>query len=38
MLKKIFEKARTKRLALDLSKQTLSKKSGVSYGVLKKVE
>lgn len=38
MLRKIAEKARAKRLFLDLSQQTLSKKSGVSYGVLKKFE
>ena len=38
MIKKIAEKARAKRLALDLSQQTLSEKSGVSYGVLKKFE
>lgn len=38
MLKKIAEKARAKRLSLDLSQQTLSDKSGVSYGVLKKFE
>jgi transcriptional regulator with XRE-family HTH domain len=38
MLKKIAEKARAKRLNLDLSQQTLSQKSGVSYGVLKKFE
>ena len=38
MQKKIAQKVRTKRLALDLSQQTLSEKSGVSYGVLKKFE
>ena len=38
MLKKIAEKARAKRLELDLSQHTLSKQSGVSYGVLKKFE
>jgi transcriptional regulator with XRE-family HTH domain len=38
MLKKIAESARTRRLALNLSQQTLSEKSGVSYGVLKKFE
>ncbi len=38
MRKKIAEKARVKRLSLDLSQQTLSEKSGVSYGVLKKFE
>jgi transcriptional regulator with XRE-family HTH domain len=36
--KQIAQQARTKRLALNLSQQTLSKKSGVSYGVLKKFE
>jgi transcriptional regulator with XRE-family HTH domain len=29
---------RTKRLSFDLSQKTLSEKSGVSYGVLKKFE
>lgn len=38
MLQKIAEKAKTKRLALDLSQATLSARSGVSYGVLKKFE
>lgn len=38
MSKKIAEKVRSKRLSLDLSQQTLSEKSGVSYGVLKKFE
>jgi len=38
MQKKITLSARAKRLALDLSQQTLSEKSGVSYGVLKKFE
>ncbi len=38
MLKKIAEKARAKRLTLNLSQQSLSEKSGVSYGVLKKFE
>ena len=38
MLKKVAAKARTKRLSLNLSQQTLSEKSGVSYGVLKKFE
>lgn len=38
ILKRIAEKVRAKRLALNLSQQTLSKKSGVSYGVLKKFE
>jgi len=36
--KKIAQKARAKRLTLDLSQRTLSEKSGVSYGVLKKFE
>ncbi len=34
----IAKKARDKRLKLNLSQQTLSKKSGVSYGTLKKFE
>lgn len=38
MQKKIAQKVRAKRLAFDLSQQTLSEKSGVSYGVLKKFE
>lgn len=38
MLQKIAEKAKVKRLSLDLSQKTLSEKSGVSYGVLKKFE
>lgn len=38
MLKKIAEKTRAKRLSLDLSQQSLSAKSGVSYSVLKKFE
>lgn len=38
ILKKIAEKSRAKRLALDLTQETLSAKSGVSYGVLKKFE
>ena len=38
MQKRIADKTRAKRLALDLSQQTLSEKSGVSYGVLKKFE
>ena len=38
MLKRIAEKARAKRLSLDLSQLTLSERSGVSYGVLKKFE
>ena len=36
--KKIADQARTKRLKLNLSQKTLSDKSGVSYGVLKKFE
>lgn len=36
--KKIALSVRAKRLVLDLSQETLSKKSGVSYGVLKKFE
>ncbi len=38
MQKKIAQKMRAKRLALNLSQQTLSKQSDVSYGVLKKFE
>lgn len=38
MLGKIAEKVRAKRLALNLSQKTLSERSGVSYGVLKKFE
>jgi transcriptional regulator with XRE-family HTH domain len=38
MQEKIARRVRAKRLSLDLSQQTLSKKSGVSYGVLKKFE
>ena len=38
MVHKIAEKAKAKRLSLDLSQKTLSAKSGVSYGVLKKFE
>ena len=38
MKKKIAEQARAKRLALNLSQETLSEKSGVSYSVLKKFE
>lgn len=38
MMKVIAEKMRAKRLALDLSQGTLSQRSGVSYGVLKKFE
>ena len=36
--KDIAEKARKKRLQLNISQQTLSEKSGVSYGTLKKFE
>ena len=36
--KQIAQQARAKRLALNLSQKTLSNKSGVSYGVLKKFE
>ena len=36
--KKIAMAARAKRLEMNLSQQTLSEKSGVSYGVLKKFE
>jgi transcriptional regulator with XRE-family HTH domain len=38
MQKKIALSMRAKRLELNLSQQTLSEKSGVSYGVLKKFE
>lgn len=38
VLKTIAQKARAKRLSLNLSQLTLSQKSGVSYGVLKKFE
>lgn len=38
MLKKIAERARAKRLELNFSQQTLSDRSGVSYGVIKKFE
>lgn len=38
MLKIISEKARDRRLSLDLSQKTLSQRLGVSYGVLKKFE
>lgn len=38
MQQRIASNARTRRLALDLSQQTLSDKSGVSYSVLKKFE
>jgi len=38
MLTAIAAKVRAKRLSLNLSQQTLSERSGVSYGVLKKFE
>jgi transcriptional regulator with XRE-family HTH domain len=38
ILRTIAAKAKAKRLSLDLSQQTLSERSGVSYGVLKKFE
>lgn len=38
MAREIAKKAREKRLKLNLSQQTLSEKSGVSYGTLKKFE
>ncbi len=38
MLQKIVKNAKATRLALNLSQKTLSEKSGVSYGVLKKFE
>jgi transcriptional regulator with XRE-family HTH domain len=38
MQQKIAQQLRAKRLALNLSQQTLSQRSGVSYGVLKKFE
>lgn len=38
MQKAIASKARNRRLELNLSQQTLSEKSGVSYGSLKKFE
>lgn len=38
MANDIAKKAQKKRLELNLSQQTLSKKSGVSYGTLKKFE
>lgn len=38
MQKVVAKRARTKRLALNLSQQTLAEKSGVSYGALKKFE
>jgi transcriptional regulator with XRE-family HTH domain len=34
----LAKRARTKRLSLNLSQQTLAQRSGVSYGVLKKFE
>jgi len=36
--KEIAKKAQEKRLKLNMSQQTLSEKSGVSYGTLKKFE
>ncbi|MDP2194161.1 MAG: helix-turn-helix transcriptional regulator [Alphaproteobacteria bacterium] len=38
MLKRVASRARDLRLDLNLSQQTLSEKSGVSYGSLKKFE
>ena len=38
MASEIAKKAQEKRLKLNLSQQTLSEKSGVSYGTLKKFE
>ena len=38
MAGEIAKKAQEKRLKLNLSQQTLSEKSGVSYGTLKKFE
>ena len=38
MAEEIAKRAKDKRLKLNLSQQTLSKKSGVSYGTLKKFE
>jgi transcriptional regulator with XRE-family HTH domain len=38
MQKRVASRARDLRLELNLSQQTLSKKSGVSYGSLKKFE
>lgn len=38
MRQKIAQKARAKRLSLNWSQKTLSERSGVSYGVLKKFE
>lgn len=35
---KLAQKARDKRLALNLSQKTLAERSAVSYGVLKKFE
>lgn len=38
IVRQIGEKAREKRLSLNMSQQTLAEKSGVSLGVLKKFE
>ena len=38
MAKEVAKRAQKKRLRLNLSQQTLSEKSGVSYGTLKKFE
>ena len=38
MTREIAKKAQEKRLQLNLSQKTLSEKSGVSYGTLKKFE
>ena len=38
MVREIAKKAQDKRLSLNLSQKTLSEKSGVSYGTLKKFE
>ena len=38
MAKNIAKRAKAKRLSLNLSQQTLSQASGVSYGTLKKFE
>lgn len=38
MLKEISKKSQEKRLQLNLTQKTLSEKSGVSYGTLKKFE
>lgn len=38
MTREIAQKAQEKRLKLNLSQHTLSEKSGVSYGTLKKFE